>query len=73
MKKRIKRIFIIIILILLSLFSVRYWYTIQSQSLWGSTKDMLSKDGLSFDFKDSIPSQVPDATNFALSEIFLDL
>lgn len=70
MKKRIKRIFIIIILILLSVFSVRYWYTIQSQALWGSTKDMLSKDGLSFDFKDSIPIKVPDETNFALSEIF---
>ena len=70
MKKRIKRIFIIIILILLSVFSVRYWYTIQSQALWGSTKEMLSKDGLRFNFKDSITIKVPDETNFALSEIF---
>ena len=70
MKKRIKKILIIIILILLSGFSVRYWYTIQSQSLWNSTKDKLSQDGLSFDIQDVIPIKVPDETNFALSEIF---
>ncbi len=70
MKKRIKRIFIIIILILLSGFIVRYWYTIQSQALWNSTKDTLSQDGFSFDIQDSIPIKVPDETNFALSKIY---
>ena len=70
MKKRIKKILIIIILILLSGFSVRYWYTIQSQVLWNSTKDTLSQNGLSFDIQDVIPIKVPDETNFALSEIF---
>tara|TARA_B100001287_G_scaffold275600_1_gene283701 strand:- start:1886 stop:3364 length:1479 start_codon:yes stop_codon:yes gene_type:complete len=70
MKKTIKKILIIIIFILLSAFSVRYWYTIQSQALWNSTKDTLSQDGLSFDIQDVIPIKVPDETNFALSEIF---
>ncbi len=69
MKKKLKFLIIIVSVVLLIGVSMRYFYTISSSKNWSSTKSDLEGKGFNFNFRDIIPSTVPDEKNFALANI----
>ena len=69
MKKKLKLLTVIVSVVLLIGVSVRYFYTISSSKNWSSTKSDLEEKGFNFNFRDIIPSAVPDERNFALADI----